>query len=416
MPSTLALLTLSFLSTSSASPLGRLSSLQDLAESTLQDIHKLDIRGLSFSQLFPRQSCANPCGWSGQVCCSSDQYCYTDANNQAQCGQRSSAASNQAGSGSGSGYWQTFTTTFVRTDLVTITSVMSTYVGAASTAAATPTSTSLQCNWKMNESPCGTICCASDQYCLSTANSQCGQAANPGSSNFGNSFTATMSGSTVGFLPPLRPTDSTLITRTTAAASPTTTVAFLAPVATGANVTVGVAAQTGGGGLSGGAIAGIVIGVLLGLALLFLICFYCCLKGLLDGVLALFGFGKKKRREREVEVREEEYVRRSRRGGSRDDRSWYGSERPRRVVREEKRKSGGTGKELLGLGAGLAGLAAVLGLKRKNERRRDEKSYYSGSSETSQTTSESSMSSYVPPPARTRSRSRTVRSVSRSRR
>ncbi|KAG9731553.1 hypothetical protein KCU73_g11562, partial [Aureobasidium melanogenum] len=54
-----------------------------------------------------------------------------------------------------------------------------------------------------------------------------------------------------------------------------------------------------------------------------------------------------------------------------DDRRWYGSEAPRR----EKERSKFT--ELLGIGAGLAALAGILGLKRRHDRRRDEKSEYS---------------------------------------
>ncbi|KAH0152403.1 hypothetical protein KCU67_g9860, partial [Aureobasidium melanogenum] len=54
-----------------------------------------------------------------------------------------------------------------------------------------------------------------------------------------------------------------------------------------------------------------------------------------------------------------------------DDRRWYGSEAPRR----EKEHSKFT--ELLGIGAGLAALAGILGLKRRHDRRRDEKSEYS---------------------------------------
>ncbi|KAG8626569.1 hypothetical protein KVT40_005514 [Elsinoe batatas] len=392
MPSTLALLTLTILSTTTALP------------SSQEPRDAGELGSLEISQLLPRQGCANPCGWEGRLCCTSSQYCYTNSAGEAACG-----ALADSGSGSGNGWWQPFTTTFVRTDLVTVTSIGSSFVGAA-TAAPTAASNA-QCNYSLNESPCGPICCTSSQYCLQSG--KCAPAANPGSSNFANTFTVP-TGTTVGFLPPLRPTDSTLITRTTVGTTPTTTVAFLAPVATGANVTVGLSAQPleGGGGLSPGAIAGIVLGVIFGLALLFLLCFLCCLKGLLDGVLALFGFGKKRRREREVEVREEEYVRRSRRGGSRDDRSWYGSDRPRRVVREEKTsKGGGAGKGLLGVGAGLAGLAALLGAKRSRDRKKEERSYYSSSS--SSGTSDSSMSSYIPPPPRTRSRSRTVRSSSR---
>jgi hypothetical protein len=123
----------------------------------------------------------------------------------------------------------------------------------------------------------------------------------------------------------------------------------------------------GGGGLSGGAIAGIVIGVLVGLLILGLICFYCCLKGLLDGCLALFGLGGRKRSRTEVE----EYERRTHHSSGGGGRTWYGAAKPSRVERREKRESN-FGRDALGIGAGLAGLWAILGLKRQ---RRKEKTY-----------------------------------------
>ena len=175
---------------------------------------------------------------------------------------------------------------------------------------------------------------------------------------------------------PLRPTSSTLII-VTETGSPTTTVAFETPVATGAEV--GLTESAGGsGGLSGGAIAGIVIGTLAGLALLGFLCFYCCLRGLFASFLALFGGGKKKRR---TEV--EEYERYSHHGSGRHSnaggRTWYGAAaRPSRP----ERRDDSTGKKLLGVGAGLAGLWAILGLKRRHDRRDDEKySEYSYSSD-----------------------------------
>ena len=182
---------------------------------------------------------------------------------------------------------------------------------------------------------------------------------------------------------PLRPTSSTLII-VTETGTPTTTVAFETPVATGAEVGLTESEGGGGGGLSGGAIAGIVIGTLLGLALLGLLCFYCCIRGLFAAFLALFGIGKKKQRRTEVE----EYERYSHHGSGRHSgagaaaaggRTWYGAAaRPSRPERKDDSK-----KKLLGVGAGLAGLWAVLGLKRRHDRRHDDEKYseYSYSSD-----------------------------------
>lgn len=152
------------------------------------------------------------------------------------------------------------------------------------------------------------------------------------------------------------------------------------PVATGANVTVTGMEDGGGGGLSGGAIAGIVIGVLAGLALLALLCFCCCIKGLLDGCLACFGLGSRKKRRR-TEI--DEYERYSHHSGGGGGRTWYGAARPpARVDRRDERKSS-NGKNLLGLGAGLAALWAVLGLKRQRDNRKNNEKYseYSYSSD-----------------------------------
>jgi hypothetical protein len=136
----------------------------------------------------------------------------------------------------------------------------------------------------------------------------------------------------------------------------------------------------GGGGLSGGAIAGIVIGVLLAVGLLGLLCFCCCVKGLLDGCLACFGLGKRKRRTVEIDERYSRHSHRHSDGAGGGGRTWYGAARPAtRVSRRDDHSS--KGKNLLGVGAGLAALWAILGLKRKRDNRHDEKSEYSYSSD-----------------------------------
>lgn len=334
-----------------------------------------NLGGLSVQQLFGRGACAIPCGWAGQVCCGTGQACYTDASNQAQCS--STAAWTSAATIAGSnGYWNVYTTTYLQSELVTVTSVVSSWCASATPATvyATPTTAAapaqtLVCDYASNQSPCGSICCASGQYCVTSG--QCAAAAVAGSSAYYSSNYATsVAGTPTGFSAPLRPTSSTLLVLTSTA-SPTTTEPFVAPVATGANVTLIPTEALHSGGLSGGAIAGIVIGVLLGLALLFLLCFCFCLKKGLDGILAVFGLGKKRSRTRETEYIEE-YHHHSSRNGRGENRSWYGSG-PRRPERKEK-KSGGLGN-LLPIAGGLAGLWAILGLKRKNDRRRDDEKY-----------------------------------------
>ena len=331
--------------------------------------------GFSFNELFARYDCSGTyCGFSSQLCCTSASTCYTDSNSQAQCGAGSTYATTAAAAG---GYWQYYTTTYVQTDLATMTEVVSSYIAAATTVAVAATATAtLSCNFALNEIECGTICCASNQYCY--ASGQCAANANGASSGYYSTYTTPgATTTTVGVVAasaPLAPTSSALSTVTTTR-SPTTTIPFETPVATGANITLTSQQQESSGGLSGGAIAGIVIGVLLGLFLLALLCFCCCAKGLWDTI-----FGRRKSNRRVTEV--EEYERRSHHasgGGGR--RTWYGAMQPARVSRYDERRSDGRsnkGKEALGIGAGLAALWAILGLKRRrDERRNEEKTEYS---------------------------------------
>jgi len=341
--------------------------------------------GVPYSQLFERGECAGQvCGWNGQLCCESGQGCFTNNLNQAIC---SSTAAGSAETATG-GQWNYITTTYVETDLQTITSTISSYVSGGW---AQPTSGA--CDYASNETPCGDVCCASNQYCYTQGH--CKAAANGDSSAYYTSYYSTMYETTNSAGVPLRPTSSTLII-VTETGSPTATVAFETPVATGAEV--GLTENEGGsGGLSGGAIAGIVIGTLLGLALLGLLCFYCCIRGLFAGFLALFGIGKKKQRRTEVD----EYERYSHHGSGRHSgagagRTWYGAAaRPSRPERRDDSKS----KKLLGVGAGLAGLWAILGLKRRHDRRHDDEKYseYSYSSDYYTNTSASEYPGKTPP-------------------
>lgn len=323
--------------------------------------------GVPYSQLFERGECAGQaCGWNGQLCCQAGYGCFTDASNQAQC----SSTAGGTGETAAAGQWGFSTTTYTETDLQTITSTTSSYLGWAE-----PTGTAGGCDYTTNETPCGDTCCKSSEYCYTQGH--CKPAANGDSSAYYSSYYSTMYETTNAAGVPLRPTSSTLII-VTETGSPTTTVAFETPVATGAEVGL-TESEGGSGGLSGGAIAGIVIGTLAGLALLGFLCFFCCVRGLFAGFLALFGGGKKKRR---TEI--DEYERYSHHGSGRQSnaggRTWYGAAaRPSRPERRED----STSKKLLGVGAGLAGLWAILGLKRRHDRRHDDEKYseYSYSSD-----------------------------------
>jgi hypothetical protein len=173
----------------------------------------------------------------------------------------------------------------------------------------------------------------------------------------------------------LRPTASTLIV-ITATGTPTATVPFVAPIATGINGTLPEAqAQTGG--LSGGAIAGIVIGVIAGILFLLFLCFYCCAKSAISGIAGILGFGKKKKHTHEETYIEEHHHHSSSAAGG--GRRWYGQ--AGRPSRPPPPKKGGGFGNALGIGAALGGLALALGMKRRADRRHDDKStVISGSS------------------------------------
>ncbi|EXJ77576.1 hypothetical protein A1O3_09803 [Capronia epimyces CBS 606.96] len=301
-----------------------------------------------------QKRCQNPCGYYGQLCCESGEVCYTDSNNQAQCG--AGTVTTTAGDGS----WQYYTTTYVQTDLKTVTETFSSYI---------PTTTK-SCSYSLGESACGNVCCLSGQYCQSSG--VC-VAVGGGSSGYYSSLytVTTVVTNTAGV--PLRPTSNTLVTVTSGSGA-TTTQPFVTPVGTGGSIITGTTSGSSGG-LSGGAIAGIVIGVIAGIILLLLLCACLCFKGLIDGLLAIFGLGPRRRRRTTTE--EEVYVRHHRDG--RGGRTWFG-QRPARseVVEEKKRKSGlGT---VGWVAAALGGLALFLGLKRRRNRRDDKSSSGYGSS------------------------------------
>lgn len=301
------------------------------------------------SQIIDKRQCAGTlCGWAQQLCCPTGTSCYTDANNQAQCG----AGTNTAG-----GTWQYYTTTYVETvGLVTKTSVYSSYVAGAG-----PTATC-----KSSQNPCGGKCCDGGFYCADSVNGVC--AAFGGGSSGG--ILPTVAPGTLQPSAPLRPTSSGLVI-VTYTGSPTATVPFQTPIPTGAAGSPMPVAGGGGGGLSGGAIAGIVIGVILGILLLLLLCLFCCARALFDTVLAIFGIGKKNKHTHEETTYIEEH--RHNGGAAATGGRWYGQGRPARPSRVGSEKKSGIGKAG-GVAAALGGLALVLGLKRHQDKKQDDKS------------------------------------------
>ncbi|KIW32021.1 uncharacterized protein PV07_03600 [Cladophialophora immunda] len=307
--------------------------------------------------------CENPCGYYGQLCCEAGQVCYTDSNNEAQCGAGATTTA--------AGQWEYTTVTFVQTDLKTVTSTYSSYVAAST----------ISCSYSLGETPCGNVCCLSGQFCQSAG--ICA-AVGGGSSGYYSSLYTVTTVITNTASAPLRPTSNTLVTVTSIGGA-TTTAPFQTPVGTDGSIIVGPSSSSSGGGLSGGAIAGIVIGVIAGIFLLILFCACCIFKGLIDGLLAIFGLGPRRRR-----TEEEVYVERHSHRDGRGRRTWFGTRPARSEVVEEKRRSGwGTAGWMA---AGLGALALWLGLKRRN-RRDDKSSSGYGSSYFSEYTVSSSESS-----------------------
>ncbi|KAF7868660.1 hypothetical protein EAF04_005190 [Stromatinia cepivora] len=314
---------------------------------------KDDIHDLGFSYLMDR-SCVSYCGTDNQYCCTAGQACYTSSGNIAYC----------SASSGGSGGWAVYTTTYTETDLHVGTSTYSSY-----TATTTSGGSAAICDTGLGQTSCGPICCASDQMCEFSG--QCTART--------SSWTYTATSGT--YSAPLRPTGGA--STSTATVSATTTEPFIPP-ATASGSTLPITSRSSNN-LSAGAIAGIVIGTILGVILLLLLCFCCFAKGLWDSVVGIFGGGKS-RRQGGGGVRTEriETVERYSRHGStvggaaaarREQTGFLGgvrADKPTRVVETRKKKSSGLGG-LGAVGAGLVGLAVVLGLKRKEDERRDEK-------------------------------------------
>ena len=325
------------------------------------------------------RSCANPCGWAAQgssppLCCGSDQSCGTNSLGQAVCdGGGSTQASVQDGQSpdeAGSGSW---TTTVVEQGPVTRTVTYSNAFGSiGGTAAAAAQIGDTSCQTDMGEKPCGTICCATGQYCLYAG--QCAASQGDGdsesSSILGQIFTPAATNTA-----PLRPT-SNAATTVTSTGSATTTVAFSTPssaaaTATAAGGAAGVS-ESSNNGLSGGAIAGIVIGVLAAIIILILLLIFCCAATATDAILGFFGLRNRKRRREDVTYVEEH---RHHHGSGTGRRRWFGMG----PVRVEKKKKKSNVGGLTAVAGGLTTLAVILGLKRRRDKKAEKSEYGSSS-------------------------------------
>lgn len=313
--------------------------------------------------------CASYCGVENEHCCSGGEVC-TTSGSVAGCATVSVATRVATIYPRQDDSWSYYTSTWTETE--TFTSTFSSYWGAA-TATATCVAQS------EGETSCGAICCASDQYCAYEG--QCSAVAGAGGATATTSATSwttyattmTTSGSTITtqYSAPYRVTGT--------GSTSTNTGTIESATSTGsANGTV-VAESTGGSNLSGGAIAGIVIGVLAGVVLLLALCACCIMRGLWHGLLALLGFGPKKRdrnRDRETVIVEEE--RYSRRGSSHANRnshnSWFARNPARSTAGESRRTSekvkAKDSNQASWAGAGALGtLLLLLGLRRDKKRR-----------------------------------------------
>ena len=335
---------------------------QTEAAPTPKDI--LERLGFGYMELEERSGVTN-CGAQGQYTCTGAEACYTNAAQVAYCSVPNGVA---VATTEGSGGYAVYTTTYTETDLVLRTSTYSSWYQAATSYVATttenwtPVASAAICDTSQQQTSCGAICCASNQDCAYAGSCV------PKVSSWTYVATAV---ATSTYSAPLRPTSGT-VTTSTSTKSATTTAPFISP-ATASGSSLPITSSSTSHGLSGGAIAGIVIGTIAGVILLLLICFCCIVKAGFDGLLALFGLGSRRnRRSRErVEVVEERYSRHGSGTASRRDThtGWFGAGgRPARVTETRKKKSSGFGG-LGAVGAGLVGLAVILGLKRRHDKK-----------------------------------------------
>ncbi len=275
--------------------------------------------------------------------------CYTDSNNQAQCGTP----------GGNSGQWQFSTKTWVETvGLVTYTSVTSYYVSAAAQATATCSGT---------QSPCGSICCDSGYYCKSSSPAQCAAIGGGTSGGIYPSSPLTPSA-------PLRPTNlRSRYSYLYGHADSNRALSkhpFLQVLLVACSKLRSITAFP------------VVQLPALSLALFLLSSSFCSSVSSVAQEPSLIPFWPSSVLERERRhTHEETYIEERRHsaggaalaaGGGR----WYGQSRPARPASEKK---SGVGKGL-GMAAALGGLALALGLKRRHDKKDDKSTVVSGSS------------------------------------
>ncbi|KAK4117342.1 hypothetical protein N656DRAFT_30094 [Canariomyces notabilis] len=291
---------------------------------------KDDLHEFGYGYLMPR-GCAQYCGMDHQYCCEAGSQCYT-SNGIAGC---------TAAAGGGLA-WYTTTWTVTQTYTKTYSSYFPAATAPAGSGNCVPPPGSGQI-------ACGTICCATWQYCAREG--QCMPNPSAVAGGGGAGVTTVVTGGqtiTTQYSAPYRVTSGTVTSTSTGTAA-------------GASETTGAVSPGGtAGGLSGGAIAGIVVGTLAGVALLLLLCACCVVRGLWHGLLALLGIRKKK--ETKTVIEEERYTRHGRREGHG---SWYGGRPSTAASRKEKSKGAG----LLGIGAALGTLALLLGLRRDKKKK-----------------------------------------------
>jgi hypothetical protein len=318
-------------------------------------------RGVDWiKHLFDRQIyCAGQyCGISSQYCCTGGSTCYTDSLDIAGC--HAPTAANLDATQAGWEYYTTTTMVITSDVLVTIVSTISSFVGVAATTTQELIQSTAICSIA-GQQECEAICCDYGSTCYAP----------------GKCIASATAAPTTSPSAPLRQTPGTATTTTAIVSiSISTTQTFVTPASTAAatsasgNGTAITEASTGGG-LSGGAIAGIVIGVIAGIILLLAVCLCCILKTGFDAILGLFGLRDNRRKERVVE----EEVRYSRHGSASSRRDehvgWFGGGRGRSTRVKEKKKSGiGEGGILAAIALGLAGLWALLGLRRRRTEKR----------------------------------------------
>lgn len=316
---------------------------------------------LDFSFLQGRDTCASYCGAESQFCCTAGQACTTNQQNVAAC-----VAATSVAVATGAGGVPLYTTTWTETDLLTKTSTAYSYPATSAATVVAPAPTAAICTTSLGQTSCGSLCCAEGQVCAA-ANSCSAYASS------WTYFQTTSEAASSSYSAPLRPTSAGVSTATSVVPA-TTTQPFINP-ATASGSSLPITSSSSSNGLSPGAIAGIVIGTIAGIILLILICFCCIVRAGFSGLLALFGLGKSRRRSTERIETVERYSRHGSGTASRRDAhtGWFGmggraKPASSRITSEKKKKSGGFGG-MGAVGAGLLGLAVVLGLKRKHDKK-----------------------------------------------